>query len=163
MTAPKARSVLISGASVAGPALAFWLGRFGYDVTVVEKAQSLRQGGYAVDFRGTSMEVLRRMGLLEVVKAEATEMGDMFYVNAKGKPTVRMPSAAFSVGFVPPTGSEDVVAEKSRVAVTARAWNASMRAPPGLMHPNGLNLDPLLSASPALPLALLLGGEPAHE
>ena len=96
MTAPKARSVLISGASVAGPALAFWLGRFGYDVTVVEKAQSLRQGGYAVDFRGTSMEVLRRMGLLEVVKAEATEMGDMFYVNAKGKPTVRMPSAAFS-------------------------------------------------------------------
>ena len=55
------RSVLISGASVAGPALAFWLSRFGYDVTIVEKAPSLRDGGYAVDFRGTAMEVLRRM------------------------------------------------------------------------------------------------------
>jgi len=90
------RSVLISGASVAGPALAFWLSRFGYDVTIVEKAPSLREGGYAVDFRGTAMEVLRRMGLLEAIRAEATNMGDMFYVNGKGKKTVRMPSAAFS-------------------------------------------------------------------
>ena len=45
------QSVLISGASVAGPALAFWLSRFGYAVTIVEKAPKLREGGYAVDFR----------------------------------------------------------------------------------------------------------------
>jgi 2-polyprenyl-6-methoxyphenol hydroxylase-like FAD-dependent oxidoreductase len=76
--------------------LAFWLSRFGYDVTIVEKAPSLRAGGYAVDFRGTSMEALRRMGLLENVQALGTHMGDMFYVNSRGKPTVRMPSAAFS-------------------------------------------------------------------
>ena len=96
MTMSKARSVLISGASVAGPALAFWLGRLGWDVTIVEKAPVLREGGYAVDFRGTSMEALRRMGLLEVVRAQATEMGDMFYVNKAGRPTARMPSEAFS-------------------------------------------------------------------
>lgn len=90
------RSVLISGASVAGPALAFWLNRFGIETTIVEKAPALREGGYAVDFRGTSMEVLRRMGLLDAIRAEATNMGDMFYVDARGKPTVRMPSAAFS-------------------------------------------------------------------
>ena len=94
MTAP--RSVLISGASVAGPALAFWLTRLGFAVTIVEKAPALREGGYAVDFRGTSMEALRRMGLLGAVRAEATNMGDMFYVNAKGRRTVRMPAAAFS-------------------------------------------------------------------
>ena len=46
------RRVLISGASVAGPALAFWLRRHGFTPTVIERAPSLREGGYAVDFRG---------------------------------------------------------------------------------------------------------------
>ena len=44
--------VLISGAGIAGPALAFWLSRFGFSPTVVERAPSLRSGGQAVDFRG---------------------------------------------------------------------------------------------------------------
>src|SRR3569623_1663434 len=89
-------SVLISGASVAGPALAFWLTRLGHSVSIVEKATSFRAGGYAVDFRGTSMEALRRMGLIDAVRASATNMGDMFYVNGRGRRTARMPSAAFS-------------------------------------------------------------------
>ncbi|MFI6808752.1 FAD-dependent monooxygenase [Streptomyces luteogriseus] len=58
------RKVLISGASIAGPALAFWLNRYGYAVTVVEKAATLRSGGYPVDVRGTALEVVRRMGIL---------------------------------------------------------------------------------------------------
>jgi 2-polyprenyl-6-methoxyphenol hydroxylase-like FAD-dependent oxidoreductase len=90
------RTVLISGASVAGPTLAFWLSRLGFQPTIVEKAPSLREGGYAVDFRGTSMEVLRRMGLLEAVQAKATNMGDMFYVDKRGRKQVRLPAAAFS-------------------------------------------------------------------
>ncbi|WP_031111475.1 FAD-dependent monooxygenase [Streptomyces sp. NRRL S-146] len=57
------RTVLISGASIAGPALAFWLNRYGYAVTVVEKAATLRSGGYLVDVRGTALEVVRRMGI----------------------------------------------------------------------------------------------------
>lgn len=61
MTAP--RTVLISGASVSGPALAYWLRRAGFAVTVVEKAGALRGGGYPVDIRGTATEVVRRMGL----------------------------------------------------------------------------------------------------
>ncbi|MFW6720677.1 FAD-dependent monooxygenase [Streptomyces sp. MAR4 CNY-716] len=56
--------VLISGASIAGPALAYWLNRRGYAVTVVEKASNLRAGGYPVDVRGTALEVVRRMGIL---------------------------------------------------------------------------------------------------
>jgi 2-polyprenyl-6-methoxyphenol hydroxylase-like FAD-dependent oxidoreductase len=52
--------VLISGASVAGPTLAFWLSRFGFEVTVLEQAPGVRPGGYAVDFRGTGMRVLRQ-------------------------------------------------------------------------------------------------------
>ncbi|MEU0580863.1 FAD-dependent monooxygenase [Streptomyces griseoincarnatus] len=61
MTTP--RTVLISGASVSGPALAYWLHRAGFAVTVVEKAGTLRGGGYPVDIRGTATEVVRRMGL----------------------------------------------------------------------------------------------------
>ena len=46
------RKVLVSGASIAGPALAFWLEGYGFDVTVVEKASKVRAGGQAVDFKG---------------------------------------------------------------------------------------------------------------
>ncbi|MBO8190292.1 FAD-dependent monooxygenase [Streptomyces oryzae] len=62
-TTPR-RKVLISGAGIAGPALAFWLNRYGFEVTVVEKASTLRSGGYPIDVRGTALEVVRRMGVL---------------------------------------------------------------------------------------------------
>lgn len=56
--------VLISGASIAGPTLAYWLRRYGFDVTVVEKAGTIRGGGYPIDVRGSALEVVRRMGVL---------------------------------------------------------------------------------------------------
>ncbi|MFI5710083.1 FAD-dependent monooxygenase [Kribbella sp. NPDC051620] len=90
------KTVLISGASIAGPALAFWLERFGYTPTVVERAPEPRPGGYAVDFRGASLKVLDRMGLLEQVRAKATELGDMTYVNEAGKPVAVMKSTVLS-------------------------------------------------------------------
>ncbi|NGN64753.1 FAD-dependent oxidoreductase [Streptomyces sp. A7024] len=62
-TTPR-RTVLISGAGVAGPALAYWLNRHGFAVTVVEKTAALRSGGYPIDVRGTALEVIRRMGIL---------------------------------------------------------------------------------------------------
>ncbi|MEU3914435.1 FAD-dependent monooxygenase [Streptomyces sp. NPDC029721] len=61
---PRHRHILVSGAGIAGPALAYWLHRQGSDVTVVEKAPAVRGGGYPVDIRGTALEVVRRMGLL---------------------------------------------------------------------------------------------------
>jgi 2-polyprenyl-6-methoxyphenol hydroxylase-like FAD-dependent oxidoreductase len=62
------RRVLISGASVGGPATAYWLGGAGFDVTVVEKADRVRGGGYPIDIRGAAVEVVRRMGLLEPLR-----------------------------------------------------------------------------------------------
>jgi 2-polyprenyl-6-methoxyphenol hydroxylase-like FAD-dependent oxidoreductase len=59
------RKILISGASIAGPALAYWLDRYGFEVTVVEKATGLRGGGYPIDIRGTARGVVERMGLLQ--------------------------------------------------------------------------------------------------
>jgi 2-polyprenyl-6-methoxyphenol hydroxylase-like FAD-dependent oxidoreductase len=63
------RSALISGASIAGPTLAFWLAEAGWDVTVVERAERLRTSGYPIDIRGTAVDVVRRMGLHEQISA----------------------------------------------------------------------------------------------
>lgn len=83
MTAPR---VLISGASIGGPALAYWLHRYGFDVTVVEKAGQIRHGGQAVDFKGPIHHtVLTRMGILEAVKAAHVPSADGITVNAKGR------------------------------------------------------------------------------
>ncbi len=90
-------NVLISGASVAGPALAYWLTRYGHPVTVVERSPVLRVGGFEVDFRGTAhMTVLERMGILEDVRRRQTRMGEQFLLDADGKPTTNVPAALMS-------------------------------------------------------------------
>jgi 2-polyprenyl-6-methoxyphenol hydroxylase-like FAD-dependent oxidoreductase len=87
------KRVLISGASVAGPALAFWLGRAGYDVTVVERAPKLCEGGYAVDFRGkTHFDLLERMGVLDELRALQTHGGAMRFVDQRGKTRLFLPA-----------------------------------------------------------------------
>ncbi|MET8000259.1 FAD-dependent monooxygenase [Nonomuraea glycinis] len=84
--------VLISGASIAGPALAYWLDRYGCDVTVVEKAPALRTGGQAVDFKGvTHRTVLARMGILEEVRRRQTGGSDQVIVDANGRRLAVMP------------------------------------------------------------------------
>ena len=88
----KNTTVLISGASVAGPALALWLARYGATVTVVEKAPVLRTGGQAVDFKGeTHHTVLRRMGILDEVLRRQTGGHDQTVVDADGKPQTVIP------------------------------------------------------------------------
>ncbi|OIK08833.1 FAD-dependent oxidoreductase [Bacillus sp. MUM 116] len=81
----KTMRVLISGASIAGPALAYWLHRYGFDVTVIERAPSLRPGGYGVDIRGAAITVLKRMGIFDQVCDADTNMSGVYFVNSKGK------------------------------------------------------------------------------
>ncbi|MFE0175732.1 FAD-dependent monooxygenase [Streptomyces sp. NPDC059002] len=83
MTSEK-RSVLISGASIAGPALAYWLHRSGWAVTVVEKADALRDGGYPIDIRGTAIEVVRRMGILPRLRAAHVDSRRCTFLDADG-------------------------------------------------------------------------------
>lgn len=79
------KTILISGSSVAGPTLAYWLARHGFRPTVVERAASLREGGYAVDVRGAAVEVIERMGLLTQVRSVATETERTAYVDADNR------------------------------------------------------------------------------
>ncbi len=91
------RTVLISGASVAGPALAYWLHRFGCTPTVVERAPAVRGGGYAVDFRGAAhLGVLRRMGLLAAIEAEQTHLSALTCADADDRRIGDMPAEVFA-------------------------------------------------------------------
>jgi len=76
--------VLISGASIAGPVLAYWLTRRGFDVTVVERAPVLRKtGGHAVDLFRPAMDISEQMGVLPQIEAHATGT-DRLVINRAG-------------------------------------------------------------------------------
>jgi 2-polyprenyl-6-methoxyphenol hydroxylase-like FAD-dependent oxidoreductase len=74
--------VLVAGAGIAGPTLAYWLQRAGWEPTLVERAPELRRGGYIVDFWGAGFDVADRMGVVpEVIRRgyhlrEARQVGD---------------------------------------------------------------------------------------
>ncbi|MEV0299280.1 FAD-dependent monooxygenase [Nocardia sp. NPDC050710] len=81
----RTKTVLISGASIAGPALAYWLDRYGFTVTVIERSPALRSGGQAVDFKGaTHRTVLERMGIWDQIHERRTGTTDTVFVDENG-------------------------------------------------------------------------------
>jgi 2-polyprenyl-6-methoxyphenol hydroxylase-like FAD-dependent oxidoreductase len=96
----KGTRILISGAGVAGPALASWLARRGAEATVVEYASALRGSGFTVDFRGpTHLGVLDRTGVLDELRGLQTHGGAMRFVDSRGKEKFELP-AEFAGGEV---------------------------------------------------------------
>lgn len=79
------RRILISGASIAGNTAAWWLGRYGFDVTVVERAPEFRDDGQNIDIRGVGREVLRRMGLEQVALDHGTGEQGTVWIDDDGK------------------------------------------------------------------------------
>lgn len=88
--------VLVSGASVAGAAAAFWLGRHGFSVTVVERHRGPRPGGQAIDVRGPALTVLERMGLLGAAQKRRTQIQGSSVVDRDGNELSRDTEAALS-------------------------------------------------------------------
>ncbi|MBB6499834.1 FAD-dependent monooxygenase [Pedobacter cryoconitis] len=78
------KHVLISGASIAGPALAFWLNKYGFKVTIIEHAPELRKGGYRVDIRGVAVTVAERMGISDLIRQKAVRIRQSQLINKKG-------------------------------------------------------------------------------
>ncbi|MFB4313554.1 FAD-dependent monooxygenase [Actinomadura sp. 21ATH] len=91
-------SILISGAGIGGPALAYWLDRYGFDVTVVERWNGIRPGGQAVDVRGPALDVAERMGVLDELRARTTGMRGMSVVDAAGEELYRSEERTVSGG-----------------------------------------------------------------
>jgi 2-polyprenyl-6-methoxyphenol hydroxylase-like FAD-dependent oxidoreductase len=95
--------ILISGASIAGPALAYWLRAAGFSVTVVERAPTPRPGGQTVDLRGAGRTVISRMGLMDQARALSVDQRGLALVDSAGRFTARMPADSF--------GGEGIVSE----------------------------------------------------
>jgi 2-polyprenyl-6-methoxyphenol hydroxylase-like FAD-dependent oxidoreductase len=82
--------VLISGAGIAGPTLAYWLARSGFRPTVVERAQGLRSSGSPVDVRGPAVAVADRMGLMPQLRAAGTAVQVLTFRNARDREVGRV-------------------------------------------------------------------------
>jgi 2-polyprenyl-6-methoxyphenol hydroxylase-like FAD-dependent oxidoreductase len=91
--------VLISGASVAGPILAYWLNRFGFHPTVVERTEELRlgSGGHAVDLFGPALQIIEWMGALPQVADAGTHTEIISFIRDGHRP-VDVPAEAMSEG-----------------------------------------------------------------
>ena len=88
-------SVLISGAGIAGPALAYWLAKSGYRVTIVELADGIRPGGQTVDLRGAGGDVVERMGLIGQMRERSLDQRGVAWIKADGSRRAEMPVTAF--------------------------------------------------------------------
>ncbi|GAA4879164.1 FAD-dependent monooxygenase [Actinomycetospora straminea] len=94
------RHALISGASIAGPALALELARRGWRTTIVERAPKLRDEGQNVDVKGAGREVLRRLGLVDAVAAATTGERGLRFVDDEGRVLASFPVSETDIGTV---------------------------------------------------------------
>lgn len=77
--------ILISGAGIAGPTLAYWLLQYGFTPTIVETAPMLRTGGYIIDFWGAGFEIADRMGVLGEIREKGYIVREVRVVNERGE------------------------------------------------------------------------------
>ncbi|BDZ48498.1 hypothetical protein GCM10025867_07390 [Frondihabitans sucicola] len=115
-------TILITGAGIAGDTLAVLLGRSGWDVTVVEIAPALREGGQTVDLRGDSREVLERLGLLDAALGVLVPQRGIAWVDERERRLAAMPVEAF--------GGQGFVSRKSCCAPTWRDCFTKPRSMP---------------------------------
>jgi 2-polyprenyl-6-methoxyphenol hydroxylase-like FAD-dependent oxidoreductase len=88
--------ILISGAGIAGPTLAYWLAHYGMEPTLVEKAPRLRTGGYVIDFWGLGFEIADRMGLLGDIRRKGYAVQEVRIVDTIGKRIAGFPVKSFA-------------------------------------------------------------------
>lgn len=121
MTKPSRRKVLISGASIAGPALGYWLNEYGFDVTIVERSKTVRTGGYPIDVRAAALDVVDRMGILPGVKAAHIDSRRTTFLDPAGQPFAVVPMDQLTGG----QGGRDL--ELPRGALTTLLYEVSRR------------------------------------
>ncbi len=86
--------IVINGAGIAGPALAYWLGKAGHEVLLIEESPQLRSGGYIIDFWGIGYDIAEKMGLIPRIRELGYQVREVRYVNRHGRK-----SGGFSVGI----------------------------------------------------------------
>ena len=79
------KTVLISGAGIAGPTLSFWLKAAGFEPTLIERAPAIRRGGYVIDFWGLGYDIAERMGLIADINRVGYKVRELRIVNDRGR------------------------------------------------------------------------------
>lgn len=77
-------NILVIGAGIAGPAVCYWLKRFGFSPTLIEKSANLRKGGHALDVRGVAIDLVKRMGIYEKICNMRTQVEFGRYIDTQG-------------------------------------------------------------------------------
>lgn len=77
--------ILVVGASIAGPALCYWLKRFGFSPVLIEKNNGLRKGGFAIDIRGIAVDLVKNMGIYQQVCDQRTRIAVGRHVDTQGR------------------------------------------------------------------------------
>lgn len=157
--------VLISGASVAGTTLAYWLGRHGYSVTVVERHPGLRPGGQAIDVRGPALTVLDRMGLLAAAADRKTGIRGSSVVDRDGNELSRDTESTPTGG---PIDNPDI--ELLRDDLVELLYEATQPATEYLfddsitdLQNRGLAVDVTFERAPARSFDLVIGADGLHS
>ncbi|RYY17214.1 MAG: FAD-binding monooxygenase [Alphaproteobacteria bacterium] len=104
---PSPYRILITGASVTGNTVAWWLARAGHKVTVAEHASGFRDGGQNIDVRGVGREVLRRMGLEQTALQQGTGEEGTAWVEEDG--TVAAQFLTAETGIDGPTAEMEIL------------------------------------------------------
>ena len=84
--------VAINGAGIAGTALAYWLGKLGHEVVLVERAPELRSGGFVVNLWGIGYDALEKMGLLPSLLELQHHSDELRMVDSRGRTRGGYPS-----------------------------------------------------------------------
>ena len=157
--------VLVSGASVAGTALAYWLGQHGFSVTVVERHPGLRPGGQAIDVRGPALEVLDRMGLLEAAADRKTNIRGSSIVDGDGNELSRDTESTPTGG---PIDNPDI--ELLRDDLVELLYEATQNSAEYLfddsivaMDNRGPGVDVTFESAPARSFDLVIGADGLHS
>jgi 2-polyprenyl-6-methoxyphenol hydroxylase-like FAD-dependent oxidoreductase len=91
----RARPVLVVGAGISGPAVAYWLRQAGFEPTIVEQAPRLRTGGYVIDFWGSGFRLAERMNLRPELERRGYHVRELRVVGAGGKRVAGASAASF--------------------------------------------------------------------
>jgi 2-polyprenyl-6-methoxyphenol hydroxylase-like FAD-dependent oxidoreductase len=87
--------ILISGVGIAGPTLAYWLSRYGFEPVLIEKSPRLRTAGYIIDFWGLGFDIAERMGLTSELSERAYVVKGVKILNREGKPVAGFSADVF--------------------------------------------------------------------
>ena len=156
----KRHTVLISGAGVAGPTLAYWLTRYGFQPTVVERSAGQRSSGNPVDVRGEAMGVAAQMGVLPRLREVATRVSGLAFVTASGRRIGQVPAGK-------PDGAEVEVPRAELAAILYEAareqaefvFDDSITA----LHPDADGVDVTFAKGTPRRFDLVVGADGLHS